>query len=105
MTKCDECGTRFKWVQIFLNIWSGYRPVPCRVCGTKHKIVYASRVIGSIAIVVPAVIVGFFVPELSMPLRVAGIFGAGFVVSLLLPFVLKYESRYELKGHEKQKDQ
>jgi CXXC-20-CXXC protein len=100
LQKCNVCKSKFGWKEILFSIWSSYKPVNCRNCGKKHSISSTSKFFVSFLIVVPAVIFGLMMaPDmgLSKPVTFGIIVMIAFVISLLLPFFVKYEVKSQIK--------
>ncbi|MEL3973481.1 TIGR04104 family putative zinc finger protein [Rossellomorea oryzaecorticis] len=100
MQKCNVCKSKFRWKEILFSIWSSYKPVVCRNCGKKHTISFSSKFFVSFLIVVPAVIFGLVMaPDmgLSKPVTFGIIVMIAFIISLLLPFFVKYEVKAKTK--------
>jgi CXXC-20-CXXC protein len=57
LQKCDHCNAQFTWGEINKSLWLAYRPITCRKCGTKHKVLVASRFLFAL-IVVPMTMLG-----------------------------------------------
>ncbi|MCA1062547.1 hypothetical protein LS684_21470 (plasmid) [Cytobacillus spongiae] len=94
MQKCNVCKNQFQWKELLFSIWRSYKPIECSQCGKKHTINFASKFFVSFLIIIPAVVFGLlFAPELglSKPLTFSLIIVMAFVISLILPFFVKYE--------------
>ena len=92
LQKCDKCNAQFKWTEIYRSLWLVYRPIRCNKCGTKHKIVFSSRILLSFLSVVPMVVFDLFVSKFTIFFTI--MINIIFIVllSLFLPFFVKYTS-------------
>ena len=34
--ECENCGTKFNYIDLQKSFWSGYKPITCRNCGARH---------------------------------------------------------------------
>ncbi|BCB03573.1 TIGR04104 family putative zinc finger protein [Bacillus sp. KH172YL63] len=96
MQSCDRCHHSFQWKEILFSIWGSYKPIECKQCGKKHTISFTSKFFVSFLIIVPAVLFGLVLaPEkgLSKPVTFAIIVSMAFLISLALPFFVKYENK------------
>ncbi|MBO0589022.1 hypothetical protein I2484_17140 [Sporosarcina sp. E16_8] len=92
MQKCDHCNTPFTYGEINKSLWLAYRPIKCRQCGTKHKVLIASRFVLSI-IVVPITVFGIYLTSnfnLSILSMLAMVLLLTIPVSLLFPYLVKF---------------
>jgi CXXC-20-CXXC protein len=100
LQKCEGCKNTFSWNELMLSIWSSYKPVECKNCGKKHTISFASKFFVSFLIVVPAVIFGMLIaPDMGLtkPVTFGIIVMIAFIISLILPFFVKYEVKSKTK--------
>jgi CXXC-20-CXXC protein len=100
LQKCEGCKITFSWNELMLSIWSSYKPVECKNCGKKHTISFASKFFVSFLIVVPAVIFGMLIaPDMGLtkPVTFGIIVMIAFIISLILPFFVKYEVKSKTK--------
>ncbi len=97
MQKCASCKNQFQWKELLFSIWSSYKPIQCKQCGKRHTINFASKFFVSLLIILPAVVFGLLIaPEqgLSKPVTFGFIVLLAFVISLILPFFVKYENKH-----------
>jgi CXXC-20-CXXC protein len=100
LQKCEVCKNTFSWKELMLSIWSSYKPVECKNCRKKHTISFASKFFVSFLIVVPAVIFGLLIaPDMGLtkPVTFGIIVMIAFIISLVLPFFVKYEVKPKTK--------
>lgn len=45
MKRCKKCSNKFKWQNIITSILSGYKPINCETCSTKHYVHFSTRLI------------------------------------------------------------
>ncbi|MCA1053678.1 hypothetical protein LCM10_01670 [Rossellomorea aquimaris] len=94
MQKCQMCKNAFGWKELLFSIWGSYKPIECKKCGKKHTINFASKYVVSLLIIFPSVFFGLvFAPDwgLSKPITFGLIVFIAFLISLVLPFFVKYE--------------
>lgn len=70
----------------------GYRPIACEHCGAKYEVVFWTRLLVSLAIVLP-MFVTFFTFEGRSFSRVLLYIGIVIPVIFLLPFLMRYRSK------------
>ena len=60
MQKCKKCSNKFKYKDILKSIWvKGYAPIVCVKCDTKHYVNFSTRLILSLSIFTPLIIINF----------------------------------------------
>ncbi|TAA67124.1 TIGR04104 family putative zinc finger protein [Planococcus salinarum] len=91
MQRCAECNQPFKWNQFYKSLWLAFRPVTCRNCATVHKVASASRLLATLLLLVPVIYITIFMQNLGLGEVVLPIAAVVALVSLGLPFLLKYE--------------
>jgi CXXC-20-CXXC protein len=94
LQKCDTCSNRFNWSTIYKSLLIAYRPIKCSECNTEHRIIFSSRSIASLLIVLPMNIFVFLISpplDLTIPstLIIAILFAIPF--SLVTPYLVKYQ--------------
>lgn len=58
MQKCKKCFNKFKYKDILKSMWvKGYAPIVCTECGTKHYVNWSTRLILSLSIFTPLIII------------------------------------------------
>lgn len=63
MQRCKECHNKFKYKDILKSIWvEGYSPIVCVECKTKHYVNFSTRLILSLSIFTPLIIINFVNP-------------------------------------------
>lgn len=91
MQRCAECNQAFKWNQLYKSLWLAFKPVRCRNCGTVHKVASASRLLVALLLLVPVIYISIFMQNLGLVEVILPIAAVIVLVSLGLPFLLKYE--------------
>ncbi|MCM3610774.1 hypothetical protein M4S82_05880 [Planococcus sp. MERTA32b] len=91
MQRCTECNEPFKWNQLYQSLWFAFRPVRCRKCGTVHKVGSASRLLTVFLLLVPMIYISIVMRNLGLLEVILPIAAVIALVSLVLPFFLKYE--------------
>ena len=94
LQKCETCGNRFNWSTIYKSLLIAYRPIKCSECNTAHRIMFSSRIIASLLIVLPMYIIFLVISpplDLTIPstLLIAILFAIPF--SLVTPYLIKYQ--------------
>ncbi|MFC6040702.1 TIGR04104 family putative zinc finger protein [Paenisporosarcina macmurdoensis] len=90
---CDTCGNQFNWSTIYKSLLIAYRPIKCSECNTEHRIMFSSRIIASLLIVLPMYIFVLFIsPPLDLAIPSTLIIGILFAIifSLVTPYLIKY---------------
>ncbi|WP_287825767.1 TIGR04104 family putative zinc finger protein [Clostridium sp.] len=60
MQKCKKCFNKFKYIDVLKSIWvKGYAPIVCVECNTKHYVNWSTRLILSLSIFTPLIIINF----------------------------------------------
>lgn len=59
MQECRECSNKFRYKDIMKSIWINgyYAPMVCDKCNTKHYVSFSTRLILSLSVILPIVIV------------------------------------------------
>ncbi|QHJ70971.1 TIGR04104 family putative zinc finger protein [Planococcus halotolerans] len=91
MQKCAECNEPFKWNQLYKSLWFAFQPVRCRNCGTVHKVASASRLLTVLLLLMPMIYISIIMQNLGLLEVILPIAAVIVLVSLGLPFLLKYE--------------
>lgn len=91
MQRCAICNQPFKWNQFYQSLWLAFRPVKCRNCATVHKVSSASRLLATLLLLVPVIYISLFMQNLGLGEVVLPLAAVVALVSLGLPFLLKYE--------------
>ncbi|WP_341202478.1 TIGR04104 family putative zinc finger protein [Planomicrobium okeanokoites] len=91
MQRCTECNEPFKWNQLYKSLWFAFRPVQCRNCGTVHKVASASRLLTVLLLLVPMIYLSIVMQNFGLREVILPITAVIALVSLVLPFLLKYE--------------
>lgn len=94
LQKCETCGNRFNWSTIYKSYIITYRPIKCSQCNTEHRIMFSSRYIVSLLIILPMNIFVFFIApplDLTIPstLLISILFAIPF--SLVTPYLIKFQ--------------
>ena len=100
MQNCEACKSQFQWKDILFSIWKSYKPIECSQCGRKHTITFGSKYLVIFLIIIPSVIFGLIISPnlgLSKPVTFGIIVVLAFLISLILPFFVKYESKKKRK--------
>ena len=95
MQKCDKCNAQFKWKPIYKSLCLAYKPIQCSQCGTRHRIATSSRVLVSLLTVPPLIIFGFYISSnfsLTSFYIAALMITLGVIISVFLPFLLRYDA-------------
>lgn len=96
LQKCDHCNASFTWGEINKSLWLAYRPITCRKCDTKHKVLVASRFL-FVLMVVPMTPFGLYLVNtyklLTLSLLVMLLL---LTIPLLLisPYLVRYSDDY-----------
>ncbi|MFD1031032.1 TIGR04104 family putative zinc finger protein [Metaplanococcus flavidus] len=93
MQKCTECQQPFKWSQFFLSLWLAFQPVKCRNCGTEYNVANTSRLLATLLLLVPVIYIFIFMQELELSEILIPIVSVIAVISVILPFIMKYEKK------------
>ncbi|WP_456279315.1 TIGR04104 family putative zinc finger protein [Bacillus sp. AK128] len=88
---CTNCGNRFKWTSIFKNIWQAYKPLICQECEVKHRVTHGSQAFVSLLIILPMLLFGEVFAGLSLIPKLMIMLTIGFIISLFVPFMVKYK--------------
>ena len=91
---CDTCGNRFNWSTIYKSLLIAYRPIKCSECNTVHQIMFSSRIIASLLIVLPMnIFVVFISPPLDLTIPSTLFISILFAIpfSLVTPYLMKYQ--------------
>lgn len=91
MQRCADCNQYFKWNQLYKSLWLAFQPVRCLNCGTVHKVANASRLLAVLLLLVPVIYITIFMQNLGIMEVILPIAAVIALVSLGLPFLLKYE--------------
>lgn len=83
----------FKWSQLFQSLWIAFRPITCRNCGTVHNVASASRLLATLLLLVPVIYIFIFMQNLELAEILLPIAAVIAVVSVILPFILKYDKQ------------
>ncbi|MTI65369.1 MAG: hypothetical protein FH753_02075 [Firmicutes bacterium] len=51
--RCKNCSKEFQWKTIINSIWSGYKPIECDNCKSKHYPKFIYRFIVALSIALP----------------------------------------------------
>ena len=87
--KCKSCSTQFKWTTILKSIWSGYKPIECVNCKTKHYPRLISRVIIAVCIPIPLLFQNFLYNSVKLNLLLVYFIWV-FIVVLVSPLLVRY---------------
>lgn len=95
MQKCDKCNMQLKWSEIYRSLWWIYRPIQCNNCGTKHQIMFSSRILAAFLFVFPWWFLDLFLSNLTiLSIIMINILIVVFI-SFFIPFLMKYSSEYK----------
>lgn len=83
----------FKWSQLFQSLWIAFRPITCRNCGTVHNVASGSRLLATLLLLVPVIYIFIFMQNLELAEILLPIAAVIAVVSVILPFILKYDKQ------------
>ncbi|WP_203248199.1 TIGR04104 family putative zinc finger protein [Sporosarcina beigongshangi] len=92
LQKCDHCNASFTWSEINKSLWLAYRPITCRQCGTKHKVLVASRFL-FVLIVVPMTPLGLYVVNTYNP-PILSLIVMLLLLTIPLLLIFPYLARY-----------
>jgi len=96
MQKCKECSNEFKYKDILKSIWvKGYAPIVCVECETKHYVNFSTRLILSLSLFTPLIIINF------VNLRLDSFFNFSiiqylmwiFAIICITPFFARYHTK------------
>ncbi len=93
LQKCDTCGNRFNWSTIYKSLLIAYRPIKCSQCDTEHRIIFFSRSIVPLLIILPMnIFVVFISPPLDLTIPSTLLISILFTIpfSLITPYLIKY---------------
>ncbi|MDZ5471509.1 TIGR04104 family putative zinc finger protein [Bacillus sp. 31A1R] len=98
--KCEQCNSEFRWKEIYSSIFLAYKPIICNNCSTKHEIAFSSRFIVVIFTIFPIFLFQFIYSDrLDMPIyfSICLVIAMALVISLFLPFLVKYTKEAKTK--------
>lgn len=90
MQQCEICQTSFTWKQVSKSLWLAYKPIACPACGKLYKIQFLSRILASVLLVGPIFAFSSFAYPISTYALIFGVLVLFPVISLLLPYILRY---------------
>jgi len=93
--KCEHCTHRFSWSKIYKSNTYIYKPIKCSQCGTEHQVLFTSRIVASIMVVLPIYLFGFLIAsqwEISTGYTILSMVSIGLISTLILPYVMKYQA-------------
>ncbi|WMJ77581.1 MULTISPECIES: TIGR04104 family putative zinc finger protein [unclassified Sedimentibacter] len=106
MYKCSLCSDRFKYKDVLKSIWvKGYAPIICTVCGTKHYPKISTRIVISLAMFLPLIVINslnlFFDGYVKLP----NLFIIYYIIwtallILITPFIAGYYTKSADKSDE-----
>ncbi|WP_035725596.1 TIGR04104 family putative zinc finger protein [Gracilibacillus boraciitolerans] len=97
LLRCNVCKHQFGWKIIYRSLWFSFRTIQCSECGTKHDVASRSRHI-SMLLLIPMLLLGWVLNNfisfnpVSMVVGLVLILLFGVVISLFLPYLVKYSS-------------
>jgi CXXC-20-CXXC protein len=94
LQKCETCGNRFKWSTIYKSLLIAYRPIKCSECNTEHLIIFFSRSIVPLLIILPMnIFVVFISPPLDLTIPSTLLIAILFTIpfSLVTPYLIKFQ--------------
>lgn len=98
LPKCNGCHNQIQWSKVFKSYWSGYKPIQCQKCKTELKVTFSSRTSTAISqsISTALIIFIFLYYQLNIYLGALVIILVSFLISLLFPFIIKYNNKTTL---------
>lgn len=104
MQKCKVCSNKFKYKDILKSIWlKGYNvPIVCVECETKHYVNWSTRLILSLSIFTPLIIINFanLSSNYFFKISIIQYLMWTFVIICITPFF----ARYHTKTNDEQDD-
>ena len=85
---CENCGTRFNYMDLQKSLWTGYKPINCKKCGAKHVWGNWYRIIFAVLIVLPVYPISKLASTMASAILTYIVYLG--IISGLFPFVFKY---------------
>ena len=90
MDKCKKCSKKFKWKTIIKSTWlNSYSPVTCDACNSKNYQKFSTRLITSISVVFPLIVINHFYIKLGLYTFMLYILWGAFVI-VVSPFYARF---------------
>lgn len=92
--RCENCGTKFNYIDLQKSLWSGYKPINCRDCLAKHNLKMPYRFVFVIPTVLPVFfkhIISGLAPTMTLLILIYIAYVA--VIASLCPFIFRYSLR------------
>ncbi|WP_412177870.1 TIGR04104 family putative zinc finger protein [Sporosarcina sp. YIM B06819] len=96
LQKCNHCNAQFTRGEINKSLWLAYRPIVCTQCGTKHKVLIASRLL-SVVVTVPFALLGIYLVNnynQSLLSVLSIIIPLTLLASVISPYLVRYSDDY-----------
>jgi len=95
--RCENCSKEFRWKTVAKSIWTGYKPIVCDNCKTKHYPIFAYRFVFALSMGLPV----FFIQFLSVFLKPYPLFILVYLIWIsaaiaVSPFYFRYRRWYNM---------
>lgn len=104
MQRCKECSNKFKYKDILKSIWlKGYHdPIICVECETKHYVNWSTKLILSLSIFTPSIIINFVNLSSNHRFKISIIQFLMWIFAII--FITPFFARYHTKTNDKKDD-